>query len=440
MKFIVVLLALLTFFTAALITNSYSDGKVVQLLSGDPLPSYVSLPSDSEIVSVEEIDDEPEESLDKDPIIVDDEDLDLDVQDKVVFNESNTTSTAVKNNEIILPTRADPEFLFRLGPGVNLAGAEFAPNDPTYQHIYPTASLPYYADKGIRLVRLPFLWERIQPELGSPLNTNEVQKMTLFLDQAQSMGMYVILDLHNYARYRGSTIGTDGVDSAALADLWTRISTQFKDHPAVIAYGLMNEPHDLTVPWKPIAQESVDAIRAVDPERLITVCGDGWSGAFSWQNINNDFILNDPADGVIYEAHVYFDPWNVGVYTCTYEDCGVTDTLVSDRIDPFIDWLAENGKYGYIGEFGVPANDTRWLNIMDEFLDKLDDAKIASTIWAGGPNWGNYVLSVEPNLSNGVVVTEKPQMELLQNRQRGCLKVKNADSTYQCVTKIKPIE
>lgn len=440
MKFIVVLLALLTFFTAALITNTYSDGKVIQLLSGDPQPRYVSLPGDAEIISVEEIDSDSTQELSQDSKELKEDDLDIDKADIVSLNESNSDTNSLKKSDIALPTRADPEFLFRLGPGVNLAGAEFAPNDPTYQHIYPTTSLPYYAEKGMRLVRLPFLWERIQPELGAPLNVTEVQNMTTFLDQAQAMGMYVILDLHNYARYRGATIGTEGVDSADLADLWTRISTQFKDHPAVIAYGLMNEPHDLTVPWKPIAQESVDAIRAVDSDRLITVCGDGWSGAFSWQNVNDDFILNDPADGVIYEAHVYFDPWNVGVYTCAYDDCGVTETLVSDRIDPFIDWLAENGKYGYIGEFGVPANDVRWLDVMDDFLDKLEDAKIASTIWAGGPNWGNYVLSVEPNLSNGVVVTEKPQMELMQSRQRGCMKVKNADSSYQCVTKVKPIE
>ena len=56
--------------------------------------------------------------------------------------------------------------------GVNLAGAEFAP-----QHVpgvfgtdytYPThTEIDYYASKGLDVIRLPFLWERLQrTELG----------------------------------------------------------------------------------------------------------------------------------------------------------------------------------------------------------------------------------------------------------------------------------
>jgi hypothetical protein len=52
--------------------------------------------------------------------------------------------------------------------GVNLAGAEFGSVPGTYgvDYTYPTSSeLDYYAAKGVTLIRLPFLWERMQPAL-----------------------------------------------------------------------------------------------------------------------------------------------------------------------------------------------------------------------------------------------------------------------------------
>ncbi len=51
--------------------------------------------------------------------------------------------------------------------GVNLAGAEFGtrnvPGVFGTDYTYPThTEIDYYADKGMGVVRLPFLWERIQ--------------------------------------------------------------------------------------------------------------------------------------------------------------------------------------------------------------------------------------------------------------------------------------
>ena len=50
--------------------------------------------------------------------------------------------------------------------GVNLAGAEFGSNVPGVfgtDYTYPThAEIDYYASKGLGVIRLPFLWERMQ--------------------------------------------------------------------------------------------------------------------------------------------------------------------------------------------------------------------------------------------------------------------------------------
>ena len=138
--------------------------------------------------------------------------------------------------------------------GVNDSGGEFTPaNVPgTYGTDYQYDGAPtvrYLAGRGHQLLRLPFLWERIQPTLSSALSTTEVTRITNYVQQARLAGCKVILDVHNYGRYTsgGTThvLGDGTLTQAHLVDLWTRISAAFKGMAGVGGYALMNEPHDL---------------------------------------------------------------------------------------------------------------------------------------------------------------------------------------------------
>lgn len=136
--------------------------------------------------------------------------------------------------------------------GVNDAGGDFGIGAYGGSWGFDSqATLDYLASRGHKLIRLPFLWENAQPTLGDPLDATFVTEMGNVLDRAQAAGLKVIPDLHNYCRY---TIGgtqhvmgdADGVLTPAhLSDFWTKFSAQFKTHPAIWGYGLMNEPHDL---------------------------------------------------------------------------------------------------------------------------------------------------------------------------------------------------
>ena len=84
-----------------------------------------------------------------------------------------------------------------------------------------------------------------------------------------------MIDVHNYCRYRGQVIDVGTVKAADLADLWVKLSHEFKDEPGVYAYDLMNEPHDLgTADWKAISQAVVTAIRKAGDSKLIAVEGE----------------------------------------------------------------------------------------------------------------------------------------------------------------------
>lgn len=139
------------------------------------------------------------------------------------------------------------------GRGVNLAGMEFAPTAipgvvGTSYFVPTAAEFDYYKAKGLTLMRVPFLWERIQPALGGALDPTYLGYLNTIVGYAAARGMTVILDVHNYGAYltggANHTIGAaDGVVTQAhFTDLWTRLATYFKGQP--VWYGLQNEPHD----------------------------------------------------------------------------------------------------------------------------------------------------------------------------------------------------
>jgi endoglucanase len=130
---------------------------------------------------------------------------------------------------------------------------------------------------------LPFLWERLQPKPFGPLVAAELAEIRNVLDHAASANQQAILDLHNYGRYYHDPIRV--ADRDRLADVWTRVAHELRDHPAIYGYELMNEPHDMpdgSVGWAEICQTVTDAIRREDTTSWILIPGYSWQGAESW--------------------------------------------------------------------------------------------------------------------------------------------------------------
>jgi len=278
--------------------------------------------------------------------------------------------------------------------GLNIAGGEFGGTAGThnYQYHYPTLSeLQFYKDHGVDLVRLPFRWERVQDALGGALDVSgDLALIKQVLTNAASLGMDVILDNHNYGRYKDVALGAVGGPTAAqFADFWKKMAAELKDFPALLGYDLMNEPHDMptTTIWKESAQAATDAIRQVDMGNVIYVEGTGWSGAHSWLRFNSDLIIDDPANKIVYQAHQYFDDNNSGTYDGTYDGENAYAMVGVDRLGPFVEWLEANNLKGMIGEFGVPSNDPRWLEVQKNALDYMQAHNLDGTAWGGGTWW-----------------------------------------------------
>ena len=298
--------------------------------------------------------------------------------------------------------------------GLNMSGAGFAahvlPGLNNRNYIFPTEThFKDWSERGVRLIRFPIIWERLQPKLYNMLDPDYVGLIQQTMNYAQKYNVRVILDLHNYARYRGELIGTKNVPYAAYHDVMYRIAFRWAKHPALYAYDIMNEPNGALDYWPTAAQHGINGVRTVDKVKPIIVEGNGWAEATRWAQWNDSLLnLKDPSDNLIFSAHTYFDNNSGGTYETV--DVSTLDPMYGvARVKPFVEWLKKHGKKGYIGEFGVPDNDPRWLVLMDNMLAYLRQNCIPATYWAAGPGWGDYNLAVEP--VNG---QERPQWPTLK--------------------------
>lgn len=304
--------------------------------------------------------------------------------------------------------------------GVNLSGAEFnsaaKPGVLYNDYVYPSDSdFAYFSRQGMNVVRLPFLWERLQRSAGGKLDATQLSYLRTAVTRAKNHGMKVILDPHNYAKYYGRYIGTSAVPNAVFADLWRQLAAAFKNDDAVM-FGLMNEPNDMkAVTWASAAQAGISAIRNTGAKNLILVPGVAWTGAHNWTvasagggTSNGDALLKlkDPANKLAFEVHQYLD----SDYSGTHSSC-VSKTIGADTLKSFTSWLRAHHKVGFLGEFGAANNGTCMvaLDNMLEYMQSNKDVWLGWTYWAAGAWWpSNYMFNVQPYKG-----ASRPQMKIL---------------------------
>ena len=301
------------------------------------------------------------------------------------------------------------------------------------------ASYEFLAQHGVAVVRLPIMWERIQPTLGGELDQAEVARLTTEISRARAAGIDVIIDLASGCTFHqsdGSVVACSrGISSDQFANVWTRLAARFKDTAGVLAYDLMNEPNDLTGPnsetradagiWERFSQSAVDAVRQTGDRHQLMIEGISWSNVDTFADLHPRAWIKDPRHDVVYSAHQYFD-WT-GRYTVpgqagfqfrysywanTFQNNGSTHGQAFDdwnlhRLDKFVDWLRRNHVRGAIGEVGWPSYEEmvasglpaaeaadeaqRWNMLAGKWFDRADAAMLTVTYFcASGAERESY--------------------------------------------------
>jgi endoglucanase len=297
----------------------------------------------------------------------------------------------------------------RFHVGVNLAGAEFETIGGRWHWPNPT-NMAYYLDKGFTVFRIPFRWDRLQPETGAPLLEAALQGLDAMIGAINARGAIAILDAHDYGRRDKNIIGGEGspVTAADFADFWGRMGRRYRKRP-LVWFNLMNEPHDMPADANLNAQNAAcAAIRKAGAKSKVLFSGIAWTGAHSWIKSGNGTVMlgaHDPANNYAFDVHQYLDKGFGGSGSQPIPGVG------SHILDAATNWAKAHGKKLFLGEFGGGPG--------KEFLVELDallaytvahrDVFIGATYFAGGGVWGRNTGSSDP--IDGV---EKPQTLLLE--------------------------
>jgi len=311
--------------------------------------------------------------------------------------------------------------------GVSIAGAEFGSDGLSFSNEQPGVlgedyfhnkpwTFNWFQEEGVDLFRVPFRWERIQPQLNGPLDETELMRLLKIAEWASKKNVRVIFDLHNFGRYsilhEGEIISAVVdkkynsqvlVSSDNLIDVWSKI-IRACDTANVTpwALGLMNEPHDMGLgKWRKISRRLVLGIREMGSKHTLLVSGDGWSSAENWRKQHGAKTwIDDPLDNVLYEAHVYFDHDGAGKYGLSFGEELRRDPNMYERprqrLQPFLEWLKKNNARGIIGEIGVPNSIKPWERVVRKAMLLLQQHDVEMIYWAAGEWWGDYPMSIQP--------------------------------------------
>lgn len=305
--------------------------------------------------------------------------------------------------------------------GVNLSGAEYAGCAKTgvrygYDYIYAnTADVDAFLALGMNTFRLPFCWERLQSALMGSLDAAELSRIDALVKHITGAGAYVVLDLHNYARYRDTVLTASGtVTAEKLANVWQQLATHYRDNNKVI-FGLMNEPHDITSEfWLGAVNTTIAGIRGTGAKNLILVPGVAWTGAHSWTSTSygtpnsvSMLKLVDSENNFAYEVHQYLDSDSSG----TSSSC-VDASIGANRITAFSNWARANHVRGFLGEFSGGRNDTCYSAIANLLTAITNDPAVWAgwTYWSAGAWQSNYMFNIPTLITTG----QKTQLNVLQ--------------------------
>ena len=304
--------------------------------------------------------------------------------------------------------------------GVNLSGAEeYGPLQPNsvlgVDYAYPTnAEIDYYASEGLNIIRLPIQWERLQPTENGPLSAPDLAQIDRVVAYANSKGMKVDLDPHNYGAYDGNPIGSAAVPISAFTNLWSQLAAHYASNSQVL-FGLMNEPNLPAATWLSAANSAIQAIRATGADsQKILVSGIDYDSTTNWLTSGNASVLGngivDPANNFAFEVHEYLDSDGSGVGSDT-----VSTSIGVDRMQAITEWARDTGHQLFLGEFGANTDPTATTALGN----MLSYMKANSNVWLGGTYWEastsyNYYFNIAP--TNGVA---SAQMNVLDQYAPG---------------------
>ena len=142
---------------------------------------------------------------------------------------------------------------------------------------------------GFNAVRLPFHYSLLEDDAHpGKLRPDAFRWLDHAVDLCRDAGLYVILDMHGVpggqsvdaptGRSGQNKLWTNPDMQRRTAHLWAELARHYRDNPTIAAYDIINEPYgDFASDHSPalvhVAAMILDAIRPIDPDRLVYLPG-----------------------------------------------------------------------------------------------------------------------------------------------------------------------
>ncbi len=233
---------------------------------------------------------------------------------------------------------------------------------------------------GFNTVRIPLHWNLFMAPDGT-IGGEGWALLDRVLGWAKEAGLYAIVDLHAAPGGQTGINHDDGPgyplmfyvprDRDLTVKLWRAIAERYKGNPTILGYDLLNEPiapyHDIATlnpRLEPFFRRVAEAIREVDPGRIVFLAAGQWSSSFDmfgppfapnlaytyhsfWASTKRDSIQRHLNFSARYDVPLFLgetgeltDAWNEGFRTLheahgigwsfwTYKNLDSTSTVVS---------------------------------------------------------------------------------------------------------------
>ena len=243
-----------------------------------------------------------------------------------------------------------------LGKCVNLSNMLEAPNEGDWGRAFRDDDATNIHAAGFATVRLPVRFAA--HAATSPPYTIDpafMARVRHVLEANVAAGLNVILDMHNYDELMADPAG----QRARFAALWQQVAAEFRDQPDNVWFELMNEPNGnlndstLAATFAP----ALAAVRASNPDRIVIVGGQNWSGIDS---LATSPIPDDPH--IVVTFH-YYDPFDFTHQGATWINpvlptgrqfgTAADNAQLDGALVKVTNFINRTGRVPFVGEYGA---------------------------------------------------------------------------------------
>lgn len=317
-----------------------------------------------------------------------------------------------------LAFRAGDEFIYdQYGRVVLLRGVN-VPGNYDYPFIFTPRDLDIIREFGFNFIRLGISWRETEPEEGK-FDHENIENYRNFIREAQKRGIYTMPEVHQVSWcVKGGDIpewmcareARNGMDLGAiraetdrfwnsgdlrskLVRFWRFLAENFRDTEGVFGYDILNEPFSFDGlshgkferrSLFPFYKDVIQAIREVDPERLIAVEPNAFAPALA------AYTEPLPFPNLVYAPHPYFlHGYGPDGLVVLHEE---TPEEIRKKYERYNKEARKMRAPLLAGEFGGPRRDAfdfvpDWLG---ESLRMQDELFIGSAVWVYHPRDGDW--------------------------------------------------